>query len=476
MRNKITKFFQSTAGQKFLASFWRTLFLLILADFILWWFVAPIFLILLFGVVLLGFIFYYFEFFGLLLMTLFFPFLNWQWQYGSFNVPLADLCGLFLFFVFLTKAINGLICGKFSFKKFVSKYLPTFFFFLLWASAGILAMNHNNDVAEALKFYLRPLLFFYLIFVLLPYNIIKNKTDLRKVLLVMLGACLLTAVIGLSGSLLNQDSGLQGFRAQPISWFGFNPLSGNHNAVAEIMVIGMPVALALFVLEKKVRFRSWYVLAMIFMLVILLMTFSRSGFLALLFELLVLAVIFQRKKINFKRVFVYLLFGLIIFGGAYVYCLQNYSFVEVSNANRLLLSGISWHSFLQHPFVGNGLNSFQSIVGSTFIYIVDFGEPLDSHGFVQKILTEMGLLGLLGFVGILSGIGYPFYRFLTFRKKGEDYAVIACLFVVMVGIVVFELFSTSYYTGIMWLPIGVGLAGVKVFQDYETTTTVMKNK
>ena len=96
---------------------------------------------------------------------------------------------------------------------------------------------------------------------------------------------------------------------------------------------------------------------------------------------------------------------------------------------------------------------------------MEFGDPLESHGFVQKLLTETGILGLISFVSLLIYLGnkhlqgYAKAKFLTNKR------IITCLMMVFVGLVLFELFSTSYFVANMWLPIGVGLAGVKLYSE-----------
>jgi len=419
---------------------------------------------------ILGFVFivfYHFNLFGLLVMVLFYPFQNWQFVYHDYNFPYVDLFGILLFLALALKVGSRLLKKEISAVELFKNELPIFGFFVFWAAAGLLAMNYNVDFGQTMKYYVRPMLFFYPIFLILPHFVIKNSKQWRMVVGLIFVVCLITAAIGLSGVVFNQQSGLAGYQAKPYPLFGFMPLSGNQNAIAEILAVGIPLALCLFVFAEKVKKRGWFILAIIFLTLIMLLTFSRSGFLALLVEMAVVLLFRFRGQINFKKFLtVFAVIAMIVVFG-YFYILQNFSFVQNSNANRLLLSQISWHYFLVHPVIGNGLNSFQNLVGSTFIYFVEFGEPLDSHGFVQKVLTETGLLGLFGYVGILAGIFWRYVEFLKNKKESADYYAAVALLAMTIGLVVFELFSTSYYIAIMWLPIGIGLSGLRVFAKNE---------
>ena len=101
---------------------------------------------------------------------------------------------------------------------------------------------------------------------------------------------------------------------------------------------------------------------------------------------------------------------------------------------------------------------YRLILGNTKAYVMDYGEPLEAHGFVQKILLEEGLVGLGLFVG--------FFVYLVIRlgrsalaRGGESflYVMFTCL---ILGEVIFQLFNTSYFNSVLWLPVGMALAAI----------------
>jgi len=404
---------------------------------------------------------------GLCLVVLLYPFINWQLRWGDFNAPYVDLAALFLFFaVALRSAINFVNEPERQGKTWLLKKWPAIIFAGLFFAASALAIIHNYpDWPSAVKYLLRPLVFFYLMFVILPVNVIKDKAQFRVVLKTFLAVGLVVAFIGFLSVIFASGPGWFKYRAMPFAFGDFNPLGGNHNAIAEILAAVIPLTFLLFLLSEKIKNRGWYILAILFMVIILFLTLSRSGWLALIVELVILYFIRYRHKFNIYAAASFVMVFLLVLLLAYFTVWQYVDWTRTSNANRLLLSSISWNNFLDRPFIGHGLNSFQRLVGSTFVYEVEFGDPLESHGFVQKILTESGLLGLLSFFSLLGYLAYTYIKSYMNARHLSAKWIIACLIMMFGGMVVFELFSTSYFLAVMWLPIGVGLRGVELYGE-----------
>ncbi len=102
---------------------------------------------------------------------------------------------------------------------------------------------------------------------------------------------------------------------------------------------------------------------------------------------------FILKNYKTKLISLLIISGLIL-SGLYFYTFHQLGWVQSSNESRFLLTEIAWYNFLQHPVIGNGLNTFTSFVGSTFVYVVEFWDPLDSHGFFTKNCFRNGVVWL----------------------------------------------------------------------------------
>jgi O-antigen ligase len=156
----------------------------------------------------------------------------------------------------------------------------------------------------------------------------------------------------------------------------------------------------------------------------------------------------------------------------YVAIWQNVGFVQTSTSSRMLLSEIAWSSWLTSPILGHGPGTFIDIVGQTFVFVVEFGSPLDSHGFAQKLLVEQGALGLLAYFGVLAYFLWYLIRFFRHENNDRTKFQTLCFVLIFSSMIVFELFSTSYYQARFWLPLGVALAFIKLNQETVTAKQI----
>jgi len=402
---------------------------------------------------------------GLYLMAFLTPFWGWQFISDTINVPYVDLVALALFFALMVRtAIAGLI-------KLEGERLDNFIYlkkfsgwpyFLIFFTIGLLSLINSPDILIGLKYLLRPLIFMYLMFVVVPINLIVTRKIFKRVLISLLSSGVVAAFLGLLTVVLTKG-GLFERRAQPYPIFGVNLLGGNWNALAETLVVAIPCALIFYFAAKKLRNRGYFLLLGMLLIVILLLTMSRSGWLALLLQFIILLFGFLRKSLFSKRVILMLSFSFLILIIVYVFFWGQISAVKGSDSSRWLMTSVAWYHFTNHPFIGNGLNTFNDLVGKTFVYAVEFGDPLDSHGFGQKLLAETGILGLISFIVVL---GYLFRHYFKayLDSFGNNKIMILLLLMMAVGVVFFQLFSTSYFLAKMWLPLGVCFADVNLYR------------
>lgn len=400
---------------------------------------------------------------GLYLMIFLYPFSGWQFKFSFINLPYSDLAAWMLFCAVAFKIIVRVIVGKETFKNIFKENFPVALFAGLFFLAGFLSLINVDFRIDSIKYLLRPMIFFYLMFVVLPYYLIKDKVILKRALYSFLAAGLVVAGLGLLSVVFPQGANINLHRAVPYAIADFNLVAGNQNAIAEILIVALPITMLLFLLTEKIKARGWYVLIGIFFGFVTLMTFSRAGWLALLVELLALYFIQRRHLVN--RYVLAAIIIAVILSLLFVYFAfwQNIDWIKTSNANRLLLTHISLNAFWEHPFIGHGLNTFQDIVARTFVYTVEFGDPLESHGFMQKMMTETGGFGLIAFLILLASVARKLWQGFMVSKGATTKAIVSCFIVLFCGLVTFEFFSTSYFLAIMWLPLGVALAGTKLY-------------
>ena len=351
------------------------------------------------------------------------------------------------------------------------------FFFLPFFIISALSLFQvaPDQFNGSFKYLLRPILFFYLMWVFLPILLIGSEKVLNKVVKIFFWTGLLSALMGFIS--LFSNSAIFGFwqRAAPISFWGFAPLGFNHNLLAEVLVATMPLAFYLF-MRGSGQVKKFYFFSSLLIATIALLTFARAAWLALATQVIIYWSL--RRSYPMSRVateaisrikrrdcfaplaMTFLVFPLLV----YMFLFSMSPIVQSSNSTRLDLTGIAWTYFKLHPWLGNGVGTFVPLVESTRLFTVEYGDPLDAHGVIQKLMAEQGLLGLITFfvfVGWILGRIWRGHR----AADSEHKLLLLCLFMSVSGSLVYQLFNTSYYNAHLWLPVGLALAGVKVFKQ-----------
>ncbi len=411
---------------------------------------------------------------GIYLIALFYPFIYLQlWIGHEINVPYVDLLAMFVFAAWVARSIflppyggltliRKLVKGgaKLNFENF-----PGILFFTLFIFASLLSLINAENFWYSLKYILRPLTFFYLMFVIVPYNVINSRKTLFRVFWVLYFVGLFVAGMGFWSILTVEAAGVFR-RATPVSIFGIPILGTNHNLIAEVLIGVIPIVLILIWETKEIIIKKFLILGLLFMIIINLLTFSRTGWIALALELGLLVIIKYRKSIKnivqFGTVLSLIVFPVLV----YMYLFMTSEIVRSSNLNRIALTKIAVETFLEHPLVGTGAGTFVEQVSRDKWYIVDFGEPSEAHGVVQKLLAETGAFGFLTFFSLL---GYVMWRLIATYRSLEVTSpwkfIILALILSSFGSIVFQLFNTSYFVSKMWLPLGIALAAARLAEE-----------
>ncbi len=423
--------------------------------------------------VLILLFFFRFITFGLYLMVLLYPFIYLQLFIGqNINVPYVDVIAMIVFFSWAVRSIFFPPYGGLHFIKNLGKgtklsfeNFPGLVFFLMFFAASLLSLINAENVLYSLKYIFRPLTFFYLMFVVLPYNVINSKKVLLNVLRIFYGVGIFVALMGLWSILFSENTGILR-RALPLPIFGVPILGTNHNLIAEVLISVIPIGFILIWEAKEIWFKKLLITGVLLMAAINLLTFSRTGWIALAFELLILVLIKYRKNIRsyfeLGLVVMLILSPLLVYG----YIFLTSEIVRSSNMNRLALTKIALETFIKHPVVGAGAGTFIEQVAMNRWYIVNFGNPSEAHGVVQKLLAETGLLGFLTFFALLGFILWRLYGVYKKIPESSSYKyIILALIITSVGSIIFQFFNTAYFVSKMWLPLGVALAAARLARE-----------
>lgn len=335
---------------------------------------------------------------------------------------------------------------------------------LLWPMMGIVATHllstqssFHPDVLLVIKYTIRPILWCYIVYVVLTVNAIRSSRRLRMVLGIIATTGMFAAFMGFVSLWFPQMAGQPFPRAVPLSVFGISVLGDNHNLIAEWFVVSVSSTIALSLLTKSDRLRRILKAMALFQIVIALLTFARTLWIVFAFEA-VLAGWFIWRDLFKKYLPIVLISCLFLLPlGVLMTTFSSSKFVQSSTSTRLMLSQIAMNIWAQSPWVGSGAGTFVERIGSTTIFLIEYGAPLDSHGWLQKLLAEVGIIGLLAVVFFFWRIFVFIQKELktTFAYHSAERDVFLIFAITVYGELIYQLFNTNYWSGKLWLPIGL---------------------
>lgn len=406
--------------------------------------------------------------YGVLLLVALSPFLGLRFQLPPFregilarifpdgiDLALANAVGLLLLAVF---------AGDFILRRLlrgtkIRPRLPGAWLAAAFILASFLSVQNANDTLLSAKYVLFPIAFSIIVFAYLPANLIRTRRLFRDALRVAYAAGIVGAAMGILSLIVSSSAGLLK-RATVIGFGGIFPLGLNHNLLAEALIAAFPYGFALAAFAKNDRAAYWYRIGSLVMTAVAALTFARTAWIALALQIGLWLYLGFREKIraNVRPAALLLLLAspLII----YMMVFSRSSEVTGSTEARLALTNFSLFLFMEHPAVGAGAGTFVERLGGAQEFTSRFGDPLDAHGLVQKILAEEGTLGMVAFAAFIFWIVRALYRSwkdVPVRARGEKRLMLA-MFLSAFGVIVYQLFNTSYYNAKLWLPIGLALA------------------
>jgi len=217
-----------------------------------------------------------------------------------------------------------------------------------------------------------------------------------------------------------------------------------------------PLVLALFFYEKKYRLFLFTVYC--FLVVILLLTFSRGGYLGF-FASLMAIMFFSWRRFELKlKIFIsslfFVLFILLILTPVFGRLFSSFDLAEGSNASRLAIWSQSLDQASGHWLTGVGLGNYP--------LSLDFNAPyrsaVTSHNLYLDIFVETGIFGLLSW---LLFLGATVRSALTKIKDADGFlsALAIGLFGAIIYFVVHSFFETPIYnpTILAFLMVVTGL-------------------
>jgi len=272
-------------------------------------------------------------------------------------------------------------------------------------------------------------------------------------------------------------------REDPIARSGATAAFKHANILGAYLTFVIPLMLAaVFCFSKRyMKFLAGFTVVM--SLWLLLITFSRGAWLAVMGGSL-LSLWMVQRKIFFAGASVFL---IIIFSGFIFLSPQTKSTLRVTTENlsnslsyRLGLWEDSWKMIQDKPAFGHGLNTFMPLFQEyrrKYLDKFDFGPTYAHNSFIQ-LTVETGLVGLAGFMWILLRLFKNVIAQITqIRHNNPSKILLTSLIAGVFGFLIQSGVDTNFYSlqpsVLFWLMAGILIAQQRLLLTEQPETKVI---
>ncbi|UCE75391.1 MAG: O-antigen ligase family protein, partial [Methanomassiliicoccales archaeon] len=386
-------------------------------------------------------------------------------QLQQLDIPLFSseirIIGLITLVAFLTHYFMR----KNIFIKKTELFLPL----LVFVFAHIVGLFRASDVGYALERVISIVIYFILY--ILVVNLVKDEKTGKRMFVVLMLVTSGLAVFGIvqyfrGETLFSPDMGKFGsfdIAGQPV--IRVIGVFRNPNAFAYTYVLVIPLTVGFFLIQKK-RLYQCVLLALLGICTIcLLLTFSRSAFLAVWISLFfILAVLKRSQKAMIAMGFLGISILLYAVSPDLFHILQfrvtSTSF-DISIQERMALIGGGIETFSINPLIGSGTGNAPMILGK---YAYRFIR--EAHNNLIVVLVETGLLGFVPFILIFIIFTKKMLHAMSKTSDRDSKIILVAILSSIWGYFINGLFHTSIAYGLWWFILGSGIAAADIIERY----------
>ena len=397
---------------------------------------------------------------GIYSIALFLPLINFNFNIGWMIIPFIDAVAIVSLIGFAIHLIIHL-------EKVEKLKFPLLIPFLFFWLATIASAFFSPDIKSSVWYSVRWILFFYIAYIWLPVNIIKDEKILKRVLISFVVSGIIMGIFGIV-SLKDQNISYDPIRFTVLTINGQKPFGIDQNLLVETLLpsIFFLLALGSFWFKKAIN-KKIIMLGSLFMIFVLLGTFSRGAWISLI--ICILAYVIIGSKASFKQIILVTLISLLLLSPLFIYMFNLQTSYEVgvgSTKTRLLSTQIAWNNFTESPIFGKGTGRYVDLINRNIRFRAQHGEGTDSNGVFQKVMAENGAVGLITFFFMAFYIFFNLYKDVIKMKKNSNHYLLPVVLGAL-SIFIFEFFNTSYYHGKMWVPIAIAWSAMLIEKKQE---------
>ena len=349
-----------------------------------------------------------------------------------------------------------------------------------WLFSVLVADNSTLALLKFQKFLENAILAFIVVF------FVQRPESFRRIIWTLLLAGIFMASISVFQSLTstygNNYFGFGGWTEATTGGTSSHRLTGpygNPNGYAQVLVLLVPLALDRLWHEKNLRLRLLAGYALAVCALTIFFTYSRNGFITLVFTLGFLVVMRRPRILPLALSFAMGIILLQFLPASYterITSLFQFSsgssnrVSDVSFQGRISENIAAWRMFQDHPMFGVGLDNFQ-VNYQTYsrkIGLDSRRDPRAPASFYLELLSEQGLVGFSIFMIFMAIVFRQLWQarelFQLLGMKTEEYMSLAFMSG-LAGYMVFYISKNSAYPNVFWILLGIAFSIAQVAEN-----------
>lgn len=239
-------------------------------------------------------------------------------------------------------------------------------------------------------------------------------------------------------------------------------IAGGPNALASILVLGIPIAFSMFITEKDILKKIVYLVATAFMGLGLIFTFSRGGWLAAFLAVVIFFMFIARRMI--VSLTTLLLAAVVVVEALWlrIYALFTKEYIsKASDGGRIYRWTTALESWSETKTFGLGVGRFGGAVATNHGL-----SPFYMDNYYLKTLTESGIVGLGAYVILQISTVWNMFFYIR-GTQNERYRIIMLgIFAGLIGVLIHNgvenIFESPFSVVYYWTLVGVLVSMYKI--------------
>ncbi|MFH1097659.1 MAG: O-antigen ligase family protein [Candidatus Desantisbacteria bacterium] len=310
--------------------------------------------------------------------------------------------------------------------------LPIIFFWLISVIAIVFSVKPSISITM-----LQKIPYFFL-----PYLMVANIKDKKKLLLLIQFLLISTTLAAISG-ISNYINGAERAYTHALEI----------NALAIFLLVVFPFAIVLFIYKKSLWLKAINGLMALIIMSGIILTYSRSTYLAIVGIAIIIG--FFVKKVRYLSFFI-LCLSIILFLSLTGFRNHTKS-ISCDSSERPYIWQIGWQMFKDHPFTGVGVDcieiEYPKYMGSQTKWEI-------RNNIHNNFIQEMAAKGIGGLIAFLWLLGSFFWIGVNTYKRDSDNIqkgiILGCM-AGYIGLVIDGCFESYFFAWIWLFIMGVGL-------------------